>query len=298
MSSGSPPTWTTQLRVSACACAGSSRGQGGPMSTSTCQPPAVARASPVSGSTWSGPAGGAAGAIPASSCGLTGNPSFSIGTSPSWGQHRTKPAAHRGDRLGKSDRLILPCGPQQASDVDEITEYLTVVRRRSFVVAAIRQHLHLDLPAQPPDRHGEQRVVAEEDRETGQRLQVLDEMVAADVRLQAAAQETGVRGKLAAKRAFDRAAMDEVAVNPAERPGAERRRVRAPRRTPPGYDGRVPRLPYRGEHRLRVRAPVLTRKRPCPIPVVEVKTPKQRRVCRFPVRARPASDARFRRLRR
>ena len=59
--SGTPPTCTRQVSVSACAWAGSSSGHGAPTSASRHQLPAAARARPVSGSTTSGSGGGSGG---------------------------------------------------------------------------------------------------------------------------------------------------------------------------------------------------------------------------------------------
>ena len=125
---------------------------------------------------------------------------------------------------------ILPArGTQQAGDVDEIAEHLAVIGGRPLVVTAIGQHLDGDLPAQPAEHAGEQSVVGEEHRQASQCLQVLDEVIAAHVRFQVAAQEARVRGELAAEQSLDRAAGSQGAVDPAEGPGPQRRGVRMPR---------------------------------------------------------------------
>ena len=66
-------------------------------------------------------------------------------------------------------------------------------------MAAVRQHLHGQLPASRRSAWAEQRVVGEEHREPGERLQVLDEVVAADIGFQVAAQEPSVRREFGAE---------------------------------------------------------------------------------------------------
>ena len=62
-------------------------------------------------------------------------------------------------------------------------------------MAAVGQHLHGKLPGQPVQRLVQQSVIGEEHRQPGQRLEVLDQVIAADIRFQVPPQETGVRGQ-------------------------------------------------------------------------------------------------------
>ena len=43
---------------------------------------------------------------------------------------------------------------QQADDVYEVSENLTVIGRRPFVMPTVSQHLHAKLPSQPSQRPG------------------------------------------------------------------------------------------------------------------------------------------------
>ena len=87
-----------------------------------------------------------------------------------------------------------PAALEQVGHVDQVGQHLAVVGRGALVVAAISQHLHAELADQQPQRPAQQRLVAQEDGQPGQRLEVLDQVVAADVGLQVTAQEPGVGG--------------------------------------------------------------------------------------------------------
>jgi hypothetical protein len=167
-------------------------------------------------------------------------------------EHGAEPAAHRGHRGVKLGRDRVAGRRQQSGQVDEVAEHLAVIRGRALVVAAVWQQLDLQLPADPAQGPAEQRVVTEEDRQAGQRLEVLDEVVAPHVGLEVTAQEPGERGQLASVRSLDTAAANQPREQTAERPGAQRGRIRVPGRTATPADRRVPRPPGCAEHGPRV----------------------------------------------
>ncbi len=108
-----------------------------------------------------------------------------------------------------------PRGPQQVRDVDQVGQHLAVVGGRALIVASVGQHLPSQLPGQPPRRQPQQPLVGEEDGQAGQRLEPLDQVVAADVVLQVAAQETRVGRERGGEIRLDVAARHEVTVQPA-----------------------------------------------------------------------------------
>jgi hypothetical protein len=166
-----------------------------------------------------------------------------------------------------------------------------VIGGRSLVVAAIGEHLNGELAAQPPQRSAQQRVVAEENREPDERLQVLDEVVPPEVGLCVTAEESGVRGELPEHRPLGQAPADQERVDPAQRPGAQGGRVRVPGRAPPGADGRGPRIPQGWKRRPCRRALAARGKPPGPVPVIQVKAPEQRLGHHRPVGRRPVGGA-------
>jgi hypothetical protein len=110
-------------------------------------------------------------------------------------------------------------------------------------MAAVGQHLHGKLPDQPAQRLAKQFLVGEEDRQPGQCLQVLDQMlevldqmIAAGIRFQVPPQETGVGGQAGDETVLGAAARHQDPVNSAERPGAlpGPRRLHRRRRADPG----------------------------------------------------------------
>ena len=75
----------------------------------------------------------------------------------------------------------------------EIGEHLAVVGRRTLIVTAVRQHLDGQLRRTgPSERAPQQSFVAKEDGQASERLEVLHQMVAADVALEMPPQESGV----------------------------------------------------------------------------------------------------------
>ncbi len=165
-----------------------------------------------------------------------------------------------------------------------------MVGRGPLVVAAVGQHLDRELAGQQPERPAQQRLVAEEHAEPGQGLEVLDQVVSADVGFQVAAQEPGVRGDPAAEAGLEISARHQVAVQAAPGPGAQRGRVREPRVAGPERAGRLPGSPQPGEHVPRRRAVRLGRQAPRPVPVVQVETPQPRRAGLPPVGLLPAGQ--------
>ena len=134
------------------------------------------------------------------------------------------PVDGRGQLAGRG----LSRGPQQVRHVDEVGQHLAVIGGRALVVAAVGQHLRGQLPGQPPQRQPEQPLVGEEDGQPGQRLEPLDQVVAADVVLQVAAQESRVSRQPGGEIRLDVAARRQSAVQAAPRPGAQRGGVRVP----------------------------------------------------------------------
>ena len=123
-------------------------------------------------------------------------------------------------------------GPQQVAHVEQVGEHLAVVRGRAFVVAAVGEHLYRQLAGEVVAAEGQQVAVAEEHAEADEGLQVLDEVVAADIELDVGSKEAGVHGKLVHEGVVEVAACDQRLVHAAEGPGAQRRRVRMPRVAP------------------------------------------------------------------
>jgi hypothetical protein len=151
-------------------------------------------------------------------------------------------------------------------------------------VPAVRQHLDAELAAQPVQSAGEQAFIAQEDTEASERLEVLDQVVAAHVGLQVPAQEAGVRRQLAAELRFQVRARYQVAMQAAPRPGPQRRWVRQPGVAAPERAAGPPRAPQAGEQSPRGSAVRVGGEAPGPVPVVQVEAPELRGVVlRVPV---------------
>ena len=87
-------------------------------------------------------------------------------------------------------------------------------------MAAVGQHLSLDLTGQQRPPATEQFVVVEEHPDADEGLQVLDEVVAADVQFEVCRYETSVQADLLADVVFDVGAPDELVEHSAQHPGA------------------------------------------------------------------------------
>ena len=180
------------------------------------------------------------------------------------GPRAWRPGLQGGDQIG-ADREA----------VDEVGEHLAVVGGRPFVVTTVGQHLHRQLPGQPVQHAGEQVIIGEEHGETGQCLEVLDQVVAADVGFDVPPQEAGVCRQVRDEAFLDLAPGDQVGMQPAVRPCAQRRGVGEPRIAAARDDRSVPGSPQGGEQRAGVRAIRIGGQRPRPVPVVQVKPPQQ-----------------------
>ncbi len=144
------------------------------------------------------------------------------------GQHAAQPVPHPGDRLQQFRGGRLAGRPEQLREIDQVGEDLAVIGGGPLVVTPVRQDLHRQLSGQGVQDGAQLPFVPEEHRETGERLEVLDQVIAADVGLQVPAQEPGVRRQAGQEGVLDRTARDQVAVQPAEGPGPQGRRIGQP----------------------------------------------------------------------
>ena len=149
---------------------------------------------------------------------------------------------------------------------------------RALVVTAVGQHLPVQLAGQPPDRAAQQPLVGEEDGQAGHRLDPLDQVVAADVVLQVAAQEAGVGGERGGEGRLDVAAGHELAVQAAPGPGAQRGRVRVPGVAAAEPVPGLPGPPQPGEGGPGGQPVGVRGQPPGPVPVAQVEAPQPGRV--------------------
>ena len=290
-SSGVPPTCTTQPSVSACACAGSSSGQGAPTSASRCQSPAAARISPVSASRSSGRPGRGSGRSAATSAPGTGKPSLSSGTAPSGASTAPSQRRIRAIATVSAGGRRPPGRAEQVRHVDEVGEHLAVVGRRALVVAAVGQHLHGQLAV---SSRSARRSSGSSPRKTPRPISAFRSLI----RWLPPTSDSRCRRRNPACAASSRAELgvevgpgDQVAVQAAPGPGAQRRGVRQPRVAAAEGAGRLPRPPQPGEHLPCGRAVRLGGQAPGPVPVVQVKAPQLRRVGLLPVAERSCGHA-------
>ena len=252
MSSGAPSRCTTQPRVSACACAGSSRGHGGPMSASTMPAPGGGPGKAGVRQHLQRAVGRRAWRYRGEQPGTHREPVVKQRDLTWRGQHRAEPAAHRGDRLGQPglERRVrrTAAGRRRRSG-----RRAPGSGRRELARSGRR-------PAVPGDRAWRR-----------SRLSVLASSASSPKNTASPAsafrflmrwlpptsvsrlrrEKAGVRGEFGAERSLDPAAEHERTVDTAERPGAKCRRVRVPRRPAARGDRRMPRGPDLREQRPR-----------------------------------------------
>ena len=147
---------------------------------------------------------------------------MSSGTWPSGVEHRAQPAPHAvdgrgqlGDRSPHPASRPSPLARSRSATSIEVGQDLAVIGGRALVVAAVGQDLPGQLPGQPAHGQPQQPLVGEEDGQAGQGLEALDQVVAADVVLQVAAQETRVSREPGDEVRFDVAASCEITVQAA-----------------------------------------------------------------------------------
>jgi len=98
-------------------------------------------------------------------------------------QNGPQPQSHLRNDLIELVASYEVCRPRKLAAVDEITEYLAVVRRRSLVVPAIPKHLRPCRVYETVQRTAAQKTVVEEDTQAQEGLEVLDEMIPGHVTL-------------------------------------------------------------------------------------------------------------------
>ena len=264
--------------MSACACAGSSSGHGAPTSAIRCQPRDRGPDQPGVRQGHQRRARRRLGLQRGDDRARDRVPVVEQRHRPVGGQRRAEPAAHLGDRQRQARGGRPPGRAEQVGYVDQVAEHLAVVGRGTLVVAAVGQHLHGQLGGEPLQRPGEQPLVAQEHAEPGQRLEALDQVIAAHVGLEVAAEEPGVRRDLAQELRLQVAARDQVAVQAAPGPGPQRRGVGQPGVAAAESAGGLPGLPHCGEDAPRGAAVGLGGQAPGPVPVVQVIPPQLRRI--------------------
>ena len=149
---------------------------------------------------------------------------------------------------------------------------------RALVVTAVGQHLPVQLAGQPPDRAAQQPLVGEEDGQASHRLEPLDQVVAADVVLQVAAQETGLGSEPGDEGRLDVAAGHELAMQATPGPGAQRGRVRVPGIAAAEPVPGLPGPPQPGEGGPGGQPVRIRRQPPGPVPVAQVEAPEPGRL--------------------
>ena len=128
------------------------------------------------------------------------------------GLHRVRKRPQFGDPVAVVDLR------QQRQHVENVSEYLAVIRGGQFVVTTISKDLTIELSQHAGDRLLEQTGVAEEGGCTDHRLEVFDEVVAANVGLEVCSEISSVPTNLLMERSRVGPAVDHETVKTAQSP--------------------------------------------------------------------------------